>query len=411
MSEMETSTVDAPRDSSGQFTGGEEKFGLQGVEVDQGYTHVKTPAEPPADDSPEAVYEDYKRKRGDADGSPVVRELTYADTGEKVEPNLAVTPEQAHAALTQSYSFEQAARELLGIEQTREEIDKARAEKIKGDPNLADHYGLDAKEVEANAAKNQQSPENEPEAPAERSTVDGLDPEVERALKHPQVREAIEQELGKAHHAQQAYTQALSVAQQVAQAGLVDTLPELTQIPLDRWAEAISILHQTDPQRVQRAMAIIERGAQVEAAQSQHQQHQAAEHQQRVETWARDQNSRYDAWAAKEGIKPSDIAPAAQEYLNDLGIDGNSLVRLTQQNPVLRSSEFQRMLTDATRYRMMKSAPAKAIPKPVPHVQRPGVAAPKGAYAAENLQSLRNRLASTGSPEDAFALYQARKRK
>ena len=98
MSEMETSTVDAPRDSSGQFTGGEEKFGLQGVEVDQGFTHVKTSAAPPADDSPEAVYDEYKRKRGETDGQPVKRELTYADTGEKVEANLAVTQDAEHHA-------------------------------------------------------------------------------------------------------------------------------------------------------------------------------------------------------------------------------------------------------------------------------------------------------------------------
>src|SRR4051794_26766629 len=112
MSEMETSTVE--RDSSsGQFTGGEEKFGIEGVESDQGFTHVEIPAAPPADDSAEAVYDAYKRKRGDADGQPIKRELTYADTGEKVEPTLAITAEQAHAALTQSYSFEQAGRELL----------------------------------------------------------------------------------------------------------------------------------------------------------------------------------------------------------------------------------------------------------------------------------------------------------
>ncbi|MEY9419483.1 hypothetical protein ABIF69_005925 [Bradyrhizobium japonicum] len=221
MSEMETSTVDAPRDSSGQFTGGEEKFGLQGVEADQGYTHVKTPAAPPAADSAEAVYEEYKRKRGDADGQLVIRELTYADTGEKVEPNLAITPEQAHDALTQSISFERAGRELLGIEQTRDQIDRARAERINGDPKLAEHYGV---ELEADKAPATEAAAEEPYV----EPADGqLHPEVEKALKHPQVRQAIAEEFTKAEQVTKAYSDGLENARLHTLATLGEVVPHL----------------------------------------------------------------------------------------------------------------------------------------------------------------------------------------
>jgi hypothetical protein len=400
MSEMETSTVDAPRDSSGQFTGGEEKFGLQGVEVDQGFTHVKTPVAPPADDSPEAVYEEYKRKRGDADGQPIVRELTYADTGEKVEPNLAITPEQAHDALTQSISFERAGRELLGIEQTREQIDKARAERINGDPKLAEHYGV---ELEADLAPAKDAPSEEPYvAPADGQ----LHPDVERALKHPQVRQAIAEEFTRAEQATQAYSTGLENARVHALATLGEVVPHLLGLPPAQFEQGMELLAQVDPPAFQKAMSILARTNTIVQAQQQAAQERAAIEHHQVETWAKAEDARLKTM----GIEiTNDVADEVVDYAKSLGLDRDTLGRAMIDHPILRSAEVQAMMVAAAKYHAIRKAPAKAEPKPVPRVQKPGVARSAGDRDMGEIVALRQKAARTGDAEDVFKLYTAKK--
>ncbi|OSJ16841.1 hypothetical protein BST63_10555 [Bradyrhizobium canariense] len=400
MSEMETSTVDAPRDSSGQFTGGEEKFGLQGVEADQGFTHVKTSAAAPADDSPEAVYDEYKRKRGDADGQPVKRELVYADTGEKVEANLAVTPEQAHEALTQSYSFEHAARELLGIEQTREQIDKARAEKINGDPKTAEHYGV---ELEADTAPANEAPGDEPYvAPADGQ----LHPEVEKALKHPQVRQAIAEEFTKAEQATQAYSAGLESARLHTLASLGEVVPHLVGLQPAQFEQGMELLAQVDPPAFQKAMNILARTHTIVQAQQQAAQQHAAVEKQQIETWAKSEDARLKTMGVNI---TNEVADEVADYAKSLGIEREALGRAMIDHPILRSAEVQAMMVAAAKYHAIRKAPAKAAPKPIPSVQKPGTARSAGDRDMSEIVALRQKATATGSTEDVFKLYKARK--
>ena len=84
------------------------------------------------------------------------------------------------------------------------------------------------------------------------------------------------------------------------------------------------------------------------------------------------------------------------------------------RGPLLTSDPPQRRLSfslDAVRYREAQ-ARAKAVTtqaKPVPPVQRPGVAPSKGAMREAELQSLSKRLDQTGNPRDAAALLRARR--
>ncbi|UQD95810.1 hypothetical protein [Bradyrhizobium japonicum] len=400
MSEVETSTVDAPRDSSGQFTGGEEKFGLQSVEADQGFTHVKAPAAPPADDSAEAVYEEYKRKRGDADGSPVVRELTYADTGEKVEPNLAITLEQAHDALTQSVSFERAGRELLGIEQTRDQIDRARAEKINGDPKLAEHYGV---ELDADKAPATKAAAEEPYV----EPADGqLHPEVEKALKHPQVRQAIAEEFTKAEQVTKAYSDGLENARLHTLATLGEVVPHLLGLEPAQFEQGMELLAQVDPPAFQKAMNILGRTNAIVQAQQQAAQQRASIERQQIETWAKAEDARLKTM----GIEiTNQVAEEVADYAKSLGLDRETLGRAMIDHPILRSAEVQAMMVTAAKSHAMKKAPAKAIPRPVPSVQRPGVARTAGDRDMSEIVALRQRAAATGDAEDVFKLYKAKK--
>ncbi|UGX98437.1 hypothetical protein G6321_00026285 [Bradyrhizobium barranii subsp. barranii] len=400
MSEMETSTVEAPRDSLGQFAGGEEKFGLQGVEADQGYTHVKTPAAPPAADSAEAVYEGYKRKRGDTDGQIVTRELIYADTGEKVEPNLAITPEQAHDALTQSVSFERAGRELLGIEQTRDQIDRARAEKINGDPKLAEHYGV---ELDADKAP---APEVAAEEPYVEPADGQLHPEVEKALKHPQVRQAIAEEFTKAEQVTKAYSDGLENARLHTLATLGEVVPHLLGLEPAQFEQGMELLAQVDPPAFQKAMSILARTHTIVQAQQQAAQQQASIERQQIETWAKAEDARLKTM----GIEiTNQVAEEVADYAKSLGLDRETLGKAMIDHPILRSAEVQAMMVTAAKSHAMKKAPAKAIPRPVPSVQRPGVARTAGDRDMSEIVALRQRATATGDAEDVFKLYTARK--
>jgi hypothetical protein len=397
MSEAEATTVEAPRDTSGQFA--VEKFGIEGVEADQGYTHVKAPAAP-ADDSPESVYEEYKRKRGVDSGKPIVRELTYADSGEKVEDNLAITAEQAAASLTQSYSFEHAARELLGIEQLQKQVDADRAEVIKGDAKIAKELGVEipaedgspmaeATEAEIAAAKEQ-----------------GLTVETIRALKNPEIRAAVEQEFTRAETVRAEYSQGLQAAHDFGQAAFLAIVPELQGLSPDLIEQGLQVLAQVEPERYRVAMDTLQRvGALQQARAQQEQQRAHAEHQQ-IETWAKAEDARLKTMGVEI---TNEVANEVADYAKSLGIERQALGKAMMDHPILRSAEVQAMMVAAAKFHALQKAPAKAIPKPVPNVQRPGLARTAGDRDASEIAALRQKAAASGSTEDAFRLYRARK--
>ncbi|MET4847193.1 hypothetical protein ACE102_21865 [Bradyrhizobium sp. vgs-9] len=394
-------TEQSRNEETGQFTPSTEGlFGREAELVKAGYTVKKDPA--PEEDktyssnvaSLHEAAEDLAASRPSAPDLPVsAPDLIDAD------PNEAVTLKQAAQELSHARGDISRFVEGASLSNIQDKVDKARLAELKNNPSAAQELGLNDEDVAAAAqseTKRAIADDLAKEAKAEPATpaVDGLDPEVEKALKHPQVRQAIEEELGRADVAKQQYATALNTAHQYAQASLLDHFPELADFPVDQWAEGIAILHQSDPQRVQRAMGVLQRVDHLQQAQAQWQHHQAAEQRQRVESWAKNEGARYDAWAAKEGIKPSEIARAAEEYLGDLGVDRDSLTRLTNDNPVLRSSEFQRMLTDAARYRMVMGAHAKASAKAVPPVIRPGVASstPRSGDHSGQIAELQKQL-------------------
>jgi peptidoglycan hydrolase-like protein with peptidoglycan-binding domain len=99
---------------------------------------------------------------------------------------------------------------------------------------------------------------------------------------------------------------------------------------------------------------------------------------------------------------------------NDFGLKTDLLQRWMNDDvghEILSNAGFQKLVADQLKAKAVKAAPPKAIPKPVPAVVKPGIAAPRGAQAAESVQASRNKLSGSGSVEDAFALYQAKRRR
>ncbi len=70
---------------------------------------------------------------------------------------------------------------------------------------------------------------------------------------------------------------------------------------------------------------------------------------------------------------------------------------------------FRGLQYDAGKYRLMLKAKDAAAAKPVPPVQRPGMARTAAEREHADLRTLNARLSSSGDIKDAVALYHARK--
>jgi hypothetical protein len=70
---------------------------------------------------------------------------------------------------------------------------------------------------------------------------------------------------------------------------------------------------------------------------------------------------------------------------------------------------IERVMYDAGKFRLLMKARDAAAAKPVPPVQRPGMARTPAERDHADLRTLNARLSSSGNIKDAVALYNARK--
>ena len=105
------------------------------------------------------------------------------------------------------------------------------------------------------------------------------------------------------------------------------------------------------------------------------------------------------------------VEESAVGVLKDLGFTDQELVQAWNGEASIspRDVRFQLLLLDAVKYREAKAKPAP-IAKPVPPVQRPGVAKPAGAGNSEVIQNLTAKLERTGSLRAAQELRAAQVR-
>ena len=111
--------------------------------------------------------------------------------------------------------------------------------------------------------------------------------------------------------------------------------------------------------------------------------------------------------------KRSKIQEGARALLTDVGFKEAELQQSWngELGISLRDPRMQEIVNDARKYREAQANAKKAIsqPKPLPPVQKPGVAAPKGASNSELIQTLSAKLDKTGSAKDAAALLAAKR--
>ena len=114
-------------------------------------------------------------------------------------------------------------------------------------------------------------------------------------------------------------------------------------------------------------------------------------------------------------VKGPALEKRAAEHLTKIGFKDDELNALAagKQKLGVYDHRLQLLINDSLKLAELQQAkatiPAKAAPKGLPPVQRPGVSRPAGAGNSERIQALEAKLNNSGSEADAFALLMARR--
>jgi hypothetical protein len=342
-----------------------------------------------------------------------VRGYTDAD-GEPVASTEAITLERA----ARDYAAATSAERLLAENQTSEalaaRVDAMRAEALAKDPDAAEFFGFESPEAKADKAELGR-PKSEATAGAQAdangtSAIEGLDPELAKALQHPQVAQAIEERLGEAEKVRQNYINGLAAAQQVAQMSILSQIPELIGLPPERVQAAFAEIARQDPARFARVQALVANTQQMFAQQQQEGQRQAEMARQNFKAFAKSEDTRLETMLKGEP-KETQRAVTAEIFASasESGVQPAELIRLFNSEPLMRNAIFQRMMYDAGKYRLMTKARDAAAAKALPPVLRPGMARSSAERNHADVRALSAKLSSSGDIKDAVALYNARK--
>ena len=389
-------------ESTGQFTPSTE--GLYGREhelAEAGYKPMPDPAK----------HEEFASARDavEAMGVPPEQpadEIAYYDTatGDQTDPKETITVEQAARDLT-NWHDQKAAFDAKSIsEDFAAEVDKMRANALQQNPKAAEHYGIET----PNAVKTAADALNENKGDAATDTTTGLDPALEKALKHPQVRQAIEEQLGEANKSREAYSTGLSNAHAFAQAAFFEAVPELRGLAPEQLEQGLALLAQVDPPKFNTAMNVLNRVHAIQTAQQHNQQQQAHVARQNFDTYAKEQDANFRSMVDFAPAKMQEVGDEMVAYASELGIERDQLVHLLQNEPIIRHAAFQKMIYDAVQGRLSQkrsSTATKAIPRDIPAVQRPGTSQPRGSQRSEKMSSLEAKFNRTGDLRDAQELY------
>ena len=216
-------------------------------------------------------------------------------------------------------------------------------------------------------------PEALPEQPRGKLAVALSDPEFVREFQ-----QAYGQSIAQVEQAKAQYQQAVAQTLLTAEASALAPFPELIGVPRDQIDAVMAHISRTNPQRhaeIRRHVATVKElaGAHIQQAHAFAQQQQQAQ-QQQVEA-QKEQFQRFAAYhdervAAVPREVTDEVVAMAQEH----GISKQELMELYNTNAVMRHSAFQQMMADAAKYRLAQRSVAKAAVRPVPQVQKPGVA-------------------------------------
>ncbi|ANW02250.1 hypothetical protein [Bradyrhizobium icense] len=362
------SEAEASRDDAGRFTKGAANLtGEAAANASMGYTTREDPVEKGPEDAKELA-----ASIAELRGEPEVPEAAEEPVEQDPDaPKEALTQRQLVDELADRRLMHEIDVERRGHEEVAAWADSLR-EHILGTekPAAIEPVEPAAKEAEA--------------APTEPTS--GLDPKLEEALKHPQVREAVEAELKTASQSREAYTAGLENARVYALASLGEVVPHLAGLPPLQFEQGLAVLSQIDPPAFQSAMNILGRVHAITQAQQQHQQQRSyAEHQDLRTFKAAEDAKLAESLGAERGLVQQ-YQSKVEPYLKSLGMRPDEMQALANDRTV-NSALGQRVLLDAMRYREIMNAPKSFPARDIPSVQRPGVSASSAERQASSLNA------------------------
>jgi len=375
-----------------------------------GYSEMPDPGrdeERPSIDGDSASLRDAADRRPDSRPETVVRRYTDAE-GKPAAANEAVTLARAARDYASATSGDRKAAENETSEALARRIDALRADVAANDPDAPEFYGF----------KQPENDREEPDEEIEASSRTGkdpekhsaeLDPDLEQFMQHPQVRLALEEKVGEVERARRSYADGLDAAMQIAQASFVTQFPELAGLAPERLPEALAQIARQDPAKLSRIQAIVAGSEQLRARQHEEMRRTADAARRNFQDYARAEDTRLETMLKEEArdVRQA-VATEIMASAKASGIEPEELQRLFDSEPLMRNATFQRMMYDAGKYRLMMKARDAVNAKPMPPVQRPGMAASRGEGDQRDLRALSARLSSTGDLKDAVALYQAK---
>jgi hypothetical protein len=351
-------------------------------------------------------------QRAEAPDDAIVRGYTGPD-GKPAAANEAVTLARASRDYASATAVEKLIAEAETSKALAKRVDALRTEALANDPDAAELYGFELPRTPADEPHGDQEAgkrEGEPWGADADPATSSLDPELEKALQHPQVRHAIEEQLGEAEKVRQTYLDGLAAATQVAQVSFLSQFPELAGIAQENLPGALEQLSRENPAKFERVKAMITTTEHLFAQQRAEKVRQAELNRQNFEGYARSEDARFEAMMKGEPRETQ--AAVGAEILASAkasGVEPAELSRLFSSEPLMRNAVFQRMMYDAGKYRLMMKAKDAAATRPLPPVVRPGVARTPTERQQADMRTLSAKLSSSGDIKDAVALYHARK--
>lgn len=230
---------------------------------------------------------------------------------------------------------------------------------------------------------------------------------IKRSLQEAaEVRKAAEAEQTKAKQEREQYVAKQSAYTQALETALQNEFGDI------RSMDDVRKLQAEDPFRFQQWQLRQMELGQAKAEQQENERQSAAERQNEWAKFTKEESEAFENDVPEFKAKKDEYTKKAAEVLVELGFSNDELGKLAsgKEKISLFDRRMQRLLFDRIRLSEIKAAVPKAMPKPVPPVQRPGPAAPRGAAQAADLRSLNQRLTESGDVKDAVALYLARQK-
>lgn len=238
----------------------------------------------------------------------------------------------------------------------------------------------------------------------DKKVSDGVRRSQNEAAEARKAAEAVQKAAEEARQKYESQLPALMQALQDAKSG------EFSDI---KSVEDVAKLASEDPFRFQQwqvhQMRLQAVDAQLKEADSRKSQEEASKWAEYVQKENNLAHERIPELADKE--KGPALAKRAADRLSDLGFSQDELNKLAsgKEKISLYDHRLQQLIFSDLKLQDIQSAP-KAVVKPnLPPVQRPGVAQPAGAARAASLQTLSEKLSSSGNEKDAFELLLARR--